>query len=60
MQQALTGLEKVVISSTEIKNSLLQGGSPATIDELRKRFEVLLNERCKGKEDPKKLRFIIE
>ena len=60
VQQALTGLEKVVISSTEIKNSLLQGGSPATIDELRKRFEVLLNERCKGKEDPKKLRFIIE
>jgi hypothetical protein len=30
--------------------------SPATPDDLRKRFETFLNERCKGK-DTSKLRF---
>ena len=39
--------------------SLLQGGSPATPDELRKRFDALISERGKGK-DSAKLRFVIE
>ena len=38
---------------------LLQGGSPATPDDLRKRFESFLNDRCKGK-DASKLRFVVE
>lgn len=33
--------------------------SPATPDDLRKRFEVFLNERCKGR-DASKLRFVVE
>ena len=32
---------------------------PATPDDLRKRFEAFLNERCKGK-DASKLRFVVE
>jgi hypothetical protein len=60
VQLALNGLEKVIIKTDDIKQTLLLGGSPATLEDVRKRFEAFLNERCKGKEDPKKLRFIIE
>lgn len=59
VQEALSGLEKIGVSSDDIKNALLQGGSPATPDDLRKRFESFLNERCKGK-DASKLRFVVE
>ncbi|GHT88018.1 hypothetical protein FACS1894116_10080 [Betaproteobacteria bacterium] len=37
----------------------LEGGSPATPDELRKRFDALISDRSKGK-DASKLRFMIE
>ena len=43
----------------DIKAALLQGGSPATPEDLRKRFETFLNDRCKGK-DTTKLRFVVE
>jgi len=59
VQEALSGLEKIGISSDDIKKALLQGGSPTSPDELRKRFESLLNDRCKGK-DTTKLRFVVE
>lgn len=59
VQEALSGLEKIGVSSDDIKNALLQGGSPASPDDLRKRFETFLNDRCKGK-DTTKLRFVVE
>lgn len=59
VQEALSGLEKIGITGEDIKKALLQGGSPATPDDLRKRFEAFLNERCKGK-DASKLRFVVE
>lgn len=59
VQEALSGLEKILVKSDEIKQALLQGGSPATPEDLRKRFDTFLNERCKGK-DAAKLRFVIE
>ena len=46
-------------SIDEIKQALQHGGSPATPDDLRKRFDTFMNERCKGK-DATKLRFVIE
>ena len=58
-QEALSGLEKIAVKGDEIKQALLQGGSPAMPDDLRKRFDTFLNERCKGK-DSTKLRFVIE
>lgn len=58
-QEALSGLEKIAVTGDEIKHALLQGGSPATPDDLRKRFDTFMNERCKGK-DSTKLRFVIE
>ncbi|MGQ3354012.1 MAG: DUF6079 family protein [Phreatobacter sp.] len=59
VQEALSGLEKISFSSADIRQALLQGGSPATPEDLRKRFESFLNDRCKGK-DTTKLRFVIE
>ncbi len=59
VQEALSGLEKIVITGDDIKQALLAGGSPATPDDLRKRFESFLNEHCKGK-DATKLRFVVE
>lgn len=59
VQEALSGLEKMVVAGDEIREALLQGGSPATPDDLRKRFEAFLNDRCKGK-DTTKLRFVVE
>jgi hypothetical protein len=59
VREALSGLEKIIVTSDDIKNALLTGGSPATPDDLRKRFESLLNGRCKGK-DVSKLRFVVE
>ena len=58
-QEALSGLEKIAVKSDELKQALLQGGSPAKPDELRSRFDTFLNDRCKGK-DSTKLRFVIE
>ena len=60
VQMALVGLEKVVVKTDEIKQALLLGGSPASLKDVRERFEAFLKERCKGKEDPEKLRFIVE
>ena len=59
VQEALSGLEKVAVQGDDVKHALLQGGSPATPDDLRKRFDTFMNERCKGK-DATKLRFVIE
>ena len=59
VQEALSGLEKIAVKGDEIKQALLHGGSPATPDDLRKRFDTFMNERCKGK-DATKLRFVIE
>lgn len=59
VQEALSGLEKIAVKGDEIKQALLQGGSPATPDDLRKRFDTFMNERCKGK-DASKLRFVVE
>jgi hypothetical protein len=52
-------LVKETVTTDEIRAALLAGGSPANPDELRRRFETLLNGRCKGK-DATKLRFVVE
>ena len=59
IQEALSGLENIAVTSGGIKKALLTGGSSATPEDLRKRFESFLNERCKGK-DADKFRFVVE
>jgi len=48
-----------VVTGDDIKQALLTGGSSRMTDDLRRRFDAFMNERCKGK-DAGKLRFIIE
>jgi hypothetical protein len=59
LQEALSGLSKVVITSEGLRIALLSAGSPATIPELKKRFEDYLIEISKGK-DPTKIRVVLE
>ena len=59
VQEALSDLVKISISGNDIKAALLLGGSPATPEDLRKRFDAFLNLRSKGK-DTGKLRIIID
>jgi succinate dehydrogenase flavin-adding protein (antitoxin of CptAB toxin-antitoxin module) len=59
IKQALEGLERVALKADELKAALAEGGSPATIDELKSRFADLLDERSKGKEKSK-VRIVIE
>ena len=59
IQEALSGLTKVTVTTEALKAALLAGGSPATIQELKKRFDDYLDVLAKGKE-PKKVRVILE
>jgi hypothetical protein len=51
--------ERKIIDGENIKKALLQYGSTATPDDLRKCFETFLNDRRKGK-DASKLWFVVE
>ena len=55
----LSGLAKLVIVTADLRAALLDGGSPATIDEMRRRFGNYLDGRAKGK-DPDKVRIVLE
>ena len=57
--EALSGLAKVIIGTEDLKTALLSGGSPATISELKRRFDNYLSETSKG-QDPSKVRIVLE
>ncbi len=59
VQEALSGLTKEVVKLTEVQIALLSGGSPATPEELKSRFDKFIDERTRGKEK-NKLRFVVE
>lgn len=59
VREVLSGLAKVVIKAEDLKTALLSGGSPATIGELKRRFESYLSESSKG-QDPDKVRIVLE
>jgi hypothetical protein len=58
VNKVLRGLVAVKISSEELVASLGKG-TPQSIDDVRKRFESLVSERCKGK-DSDNIRIVIE
>lgn len=58
IKDALSDLAKVEISSADLRSALTSGGSPVTVDDIRKRFEKLLTDELKGK-DETKVRFVI-
>ena len=59
LQEVLSGLTKVSVKITDLRDALLAGGSPATPAEMRKRFEEYLDGLTKGKE-PGKVRIVLE
>jgi hypothetical protein len=59
LQEALSGLTKVSVKITNLREALLEGGSPATPAEMRKRFDEYLDGLTKGKE-PGKVRIVLE
>ena len=59
LKEVLSGLIKVVVSTGDLRQALLSGGSPATPAEMRKRFEDYLDQLTKGKE-PGKVRIVLE
>ncbi|MEW5804279.1 MAG: DUF6079 family protein [bacterium] len=59
LQEVLSGLIKVPVKTTDLRTALLSGGSPATLPEIKKRFEEYLDKLTKGKE-PVKVRIVLE
>ena len=59
LQEALSGLTKVSVKIVDLRDALLSGGSPATPEEMRRRFEEYLDGLTKGKE-PGKVRIVLE
>lgn len=59
LQEALSGLAKVVVTADSLKSALAAGGSPATLPELKKRFDEYLVEISRGR-DPMKVRVVLE
>lgn len=58
VNEALSGLEEVKISTMDLVASLGKG-TPQTLDDVKARFDELLNKHCKGK-DSSKVRIIID
>jgi hypothetical protein len=59
VQEALSGLAKVVVKTDDLRAALVAGGSPVTLAEIKKRFEDYLAEVTKGK-DLSKVRIVLE
>ena len=58
VREVLSGLSKVVLTSQGMRTALASGGLPATLDEMRKRFDDHLADRAKGL-DPDKVRIVL-
>ncbi len=59
VKEVLSGLARVVVKTDDLRAGLLSGGSPATLGEMKKRFEEYLDNKAKGK-DPDKVRIVLE
>ena len=59
LQEVLSGLIKVVVTTEDMRAALLSGGSPASPAEMKARFELYMDDLAKGK-DPAKVRVVVE
>jgi hypothetical protein len=59
VQEVLSGLTKMVVKTDDLRQALLNGGSPMTLEEMKKRFETYTGDLAKGK-DTSKLRIVLE
>ena len=58
LQEVLSGLVKIEMRGEDIKGALVKGGTPATVEELKSRFDSYLADRTKGL-DQSKVRIIL-
>jgi len=58
-QEVLSGLQKVVVTSDDLRAALTDGGLPCTVDDAKTRFERHLAQLTKG-QDASKVRLVIE
>jgi hypothetical protein len=59
LREVLSGLVKVPVKIQELEQKLQSGGGPATPDEMKKRFDDLIDQLVRGK-DPAKVRIVLE
>ena len=59
LQDALSGLEKVSVTTENLRAALLSGGCPATPEEVKQRFGAYVDDLVKGKA-PGKARIVVE
>jgi len=59
LRDALTGLQKVAVTQTALRDALMSGGMPCTVDELKGRFDAYVAELTKGK-SASKIRVVVE
>lgn len=59
VQEVLSGMEKVTIGTTDLKEALLQGGTPCTVSEFKQRFEKYVESSTRGK-DLRRIRIVLE
>ena len=59
LSEVLSGLQKVQVTTNDLRAALLAGGSPVTPAEMKKRFEEYLDKLTKGRE-PGKVRIVLE
>lgn len=59
IKEVLSGLAKVVVKTQDLQKVLLAGGSPCTVQEMKKRFDDYLNDLARGK-DLSKVRIVVE
>jgi len=59
LREVLSGLTRVSVRIADLRDALLADGAPATLAEMRKRFEEYLDGLIRGKE-PGKVRIVLE
>ena len=59
VKEVLSGLDRVVVTTDDLRGALLSGSSPATLGEMKKRLDDYLDDQAKGK-DPGKVRIVLE
>ncbi len=59
LQDVLSGLQKVTLTSSDLLSALSEGGLPCTVADLRERFDRYVTNLTKGK-DASKVRIVIE
>jgi len=59
LRDVLSGLEKLTLSTDEVRAALQEGGTPTTPEDLAKRFSAFLDKKLAGK-DRERIRVVIE